>query len=154
MFLLKAAAAMLPFLSVIVGAQFVDRALAVKAMGWRPAVFSASMLVAISFLQALGNNLYSFFRVIQRGRVYPVIEKAMTEKIACLPYSYVENDQVADLLSRVAAEPEAALSGILEKNLELWGFIAANVSLLAVLMAYAPVWLALIIAGMLVLLSV
>lgn len=149
--MLKAAAAMLPFLSVIVGAQFVDRALAVKAMGWRPAVFSASMLVAISFLQALGNNLYSFFRVIQRGRVYPVIEKAMTEKIACLPYSYVENDQVADLLSRVAAEPEAALSGILEKNLELWGFIAANVSLLAVLMAYAPVWLALIIAGMLVL---
>lgn len=142
---------MLPFLSVIVGAQFVDRALAVKAMGWQPAVFSASMLVAISFLQALGNNLYSFFRVIQRGRVYPVIEKSMTEKIACLPYSYIENDKVQDLLSRVAAEPEAVLSGILEKNLELWGLIATNISLFAVLMAYAPVWISLIVAGMLAL---
>lgn len=119
MFFIKAAAAMLPFLSVIMGAQFVDRALAVKAMGWQPAVFSASMLVAISFLQALGNNLYAFFRVIQRGRVYPVIEKTMTEKIACLPYSYVENDKVQDLLSRVAAEPEAVLSGILEK---IWNY--------------------------------
>lgn len=43
----------------------------------------------------------------------------MTEKIACLPYSYVENDQVQDILSRVAAEPEAVLSGILEK---IWNY--------------------------------
>ena len=64
MLLLKAAAAMLSF---IMGAQFVDRALAVKAMGLRPAVFSAAMLVVIRFFQTLGNNLYSFFSCHAKG---------------------------------------------------------------------------------------
>ncbi len=49
----------------------------------------------------------------------------------------------------MAADPEAVLSGIFEKNLELWGFIASNVGLLAVLRAYAPGWVSFIITGML-----
>ncbi len=69
MLLLKAAAAMLSFLSVIMGAQFVDRALAVKAMGLRPAVFGAAMLVVIRFFRPSGIIFIPFF-VSCKGGVY------------------------------------------------------------------------------------
>ena len=148
MLLLKGTLAMLPFASVLLGAQFVDRALE-AALGVRPAICSAVLVALVQLVQRLGNNGYSFCRMLQRERTYPAVDRMITEKIACLQYSCIEDDAAQDILSRIAGDPEGILSGIMEGYLEMAVFIISNVSLVSILIFQMPVWVSLVITAVL-----
>lgn len=149
MLLLKGTLAMLPFASVLLGAQFVDRALAAATLGARPAIYSAVLVALVQLIQRLGNNWYSFCRLIQHEKTYPVVDKIITARIACLQYSYIEDDAAQDILSRIASDPEGILSGIMEGYLELAAFFISNMSLVSILVFQMPIWVSLVIIAVL-----
>lgn len=154
MYLLKLLFALLPFLTVLVSARFVDGVLAFSEKD-RGAVISSAFLVAVLMLiQQTGSNLYSFLRTKQWSRVYPVTDRMITEKISLLPYEKAENDAIQDILSRVRTDPEGLLWGILEGYMGLGGFLISNVSLVAVLVTQAPVWVSAVVSGMLILFGI
>lgn len=149
MLLLKGTLAMLPFASVLLGAQFVDRALAAATLGARPAIYSAVLVALVQLIQRLGNNWYSFCRLIQHEKTYPVVDKMITARIACLQYSYIEDDAAQDILSRIASDPEGILSGTMEGYLGLAAFVVSNMSLVSILVFQMPIWVSLVIIAVL-----
>ncbi len=149
MLLLKSMFSMLPFAAVLLGAQFVDRALAAATLGVRPAVCSAVLLALVQLVQRLGNNWYSLFRLTQREKTYPVVDQMITDRVACLQYSYIEDDSAQDIFSRIAGDPEGILSGIMEGYLELAVFLISNMSLVSILVFQMPVWVSFVIIAVL-----
>lgn len=150
MYLLKILFSLLPFLTVIASARFVDRVLDMSPQGGKEALGSAALIALLMLVREVGSNLYAFLRTKQWSRTYPVMDRMVAQKIAALPYEKVEDERVQDILSRVKEDPEGLLSGIIEGYLELGGFLVSNVSLVAVLVAQAPAWVSAVITGMLV----
>lgn len=150
MYLLKILFSLLPFLTVIASARFVDRVLDMSFQGEKGALGSAALIALLMLVREVGSNLYAFLRTKQWSRTYPVMDRMVAQKIAALPYEKVEDDRVQDILSRVKEDPEGLLSGIIEGYLELGGFLVSNVSLVAVLVTQAPAWVSAVITGLLV----
>ncbi len=64
MYLLKILFSLLPFLTVIASARFVDRVLDMSFQGEKGALGSAALIALLMLVREVGSNLYAFLRQI------------------------------------------------------------------------------------------
>ena len=112
-FLEKIVSALLPFLTMLVSARFIDLVLNQRM---EEAIRDACLLGALILCQRLGGNLDTWMRIHQRKVLFPYLDERMIGKISRIPYGFLENTEIQDALERVSKDPEEVLNGVLESG--------------------------------------
>ena len=96
-FLEKIVSALLPFLTMLVSARFIDLVLNQRM---EEAIRDACLLGALILCQRLGGNLDTWMRIHQRKVLFPYLDERMIGKISRIPYGFLENTEIQDALER------------------------------------------------------
>ena len=146
-FLEKIVSALLPFLTMLVSARFIDLVLNQRM---EEAIRDACLLGALILCQRLGGNLDTWMRIHQRKVLFPYLDERMIGKISRIPYGFLENTEIQDALERVSKDPEEVLNGVLESGFSMVYFLISNGCLVVWLITQAPVWISPVIMVLLV----
>ena len=146
-FLEKIVSALLPFLTMLVSARFIDLVLNQRM---EEAIRDACLLGALILCQRLGGNLDTWMRIHQRKVLFPYLDERMIGKISRIPYGFLENTEIQDALERVSKDPEEVLNGVLESGFSMVCFLISNGCLVVWLITQAPVWISPVIMVLLV----
>ena len=146
-FLEKIVSALLPFLTMLVSARFIDLVLNQRM---EEAIRDACLLGALILCQRLGGNLDTWMRIHQRKVLFPYLDERMIGKISRIPYGFLENAEIQDALERVSKDPEEVLNGVLESGFSMVCFLISNGCLVVWLITQAPVWISPVIMVLLV----
>ena len=146
-FLEKIVSALLPFLTMLVSARFIDLVLNQRM---EEAIRDACLLGALILCQRLGGNLDTWMRIHQRKVLFPYLDERMIGKISRIPYGFLENTEIQDALERVSKDPEEVLNGVLESGFSMVCFLISNGCLVVWLITQAPVWISPVIVVLLV----
>ena len=146
-FLEKIVSALLPFLTMLVSARFIDLVLNQRM---EEAIRDACLLGALILCQRLGGNLDTWMRIHQRKVLFPYLDERMIGKISRIPYGFLENAEIQDALERVSKDPEEVLNGVLESGFSMVCFLISNGCLVVWLITQAPVWISPVIVVLLV----
>ncbi len=146
-FLEKIVSALLPFLTMLVSARFIDLVLNQRM---EEAIHDACLLGALILCQRLGGNLDTWMRIHQRKVLFPYLDERMIGKISRIPYGFLENTEIQDALERVSKDPEEVLNGVLESGFSMVCFLISNSCLVVWLITQAPVWISPVIMVLLV----
>lgn len=128
---------LIPSIQVLVTANFLDNAMQI-ANGKRELasiVLPISLLVILIAYTLLFGQLIKFVDVKLEFALREQFRTGITEKIAKLKYSHIENQEIWDLISRVSKNPEVTLKNAYINILSLFSMILRVAGLLFILIA-------------------
>ena len=134
-----------PTIQVIVTAKFLDKALSIvtKKGQMNEIAIPLSLLVGLIIYSWASDQLVKFIDIKLELKLREKFRASITEKRAKLRYSYIENNDTWDLMSRVAKDPEIKSKKAYNEFLALISMFIRIIGLLFVLITH--VWWAAII---------
>ncbi|MGL4570767.1 MAG: ABC transporter ATP-binding protein [Clostridium sp.] len=135
-----------PTLEMISIAEFLNKAIAIAGgnANYNEIYLPILTLVSVVAINWISEKLIGFVNVKLEIKLKKQYRVSITEKIAKLKYSYIENEESWNLISRVSKEPEIIIKNAFNSLLSMVALIVRIIGILGILFYYAW-WAAIII---------
>lgn len=130
---------LIPVLSVLVSAQFINYALRISSepdlLG--SAIQYAALIILFLIITESGPNINNLLSASMNIKVQYYLEKSMMNKVSALEYKHLENRETLDLINRVSGNPTGLYMGIITNVISLVRFVLSCIGPLMIMFVNA-----------------